>query len=203
MPGTPKGRPDFLTSRFPPEKRGRVQLRDTGEDPAVVPSADGNLTELEELKTILKRVRSVFTWWSVDTQETVSISTVGAVKSLPNVVLADLPADAVVERVIAVFKFRQVEDTSSALNDLNASCGVDIQMRETGGTFIAAINLVDQQFQVEAGGKGPGDVLFGDVDLTCELNGNTTYNFQFASVTSTGSNLILRDIQTGIQVMWK
>jgi len=201
---TPRGRTEREESAFETERRGRQLLRDVGKDPVDVPgvevSSGGN--ELAELTTIVKRIYSIFTWWS-DTQETVTFTTAAAVKSLPDVVIVDLPADAVVQRVIAVFKFRQVEDTSAVLNDLNAACGSNIEMRETGGTFIDAINLVDQQFQVPASERGPGDVLFGDVDLTCELNSNTTYNFQFESVASTGSSLILRDVQCGLQIVWK
>ena len=145
--------------------------------------------------------RSTFTWWS-EPQEVVTLTTSSGTKSLPSVVVGDFPTGATAVRVIAIFKFREVGDTSGTLNDLNAACGVDIQVRETGGCFIAAINLKDQQFQVKAGTEGPGDVLFGDVDLTCEFNGNTTYNFQFAAVVATGNNLILRDVQCGLQVMW-
>ena len=145
--------------------------------------------------------RSTFTWWS-EPQEVVTLTTSSGTKSLPDVVVGDFPTGATAVRVIAVFKFRQVEDTSATKNDLNAACGVDIQMRETGGCFLAAINLKDQQFQVPASARGPGDVLFGDVDLTGEFNGNTTYNFQFEAVVATGNNLILRDVQTGVMVMW-
>ena len=161
-------------------------------------STGGN--ELEELTTFAKRARYTYTWWS-EVQEVVTFTTSAAVKSLPNVVVVGLPADAVVKRVIGVFKFRQVEDTSAALNDLNGAG--DIEMRETGGTFTDAIDLVDQQFQVPASERGPGDVLIGNIDLTCELNSNTTYNFQFSSLASTGSNLILRDVQTGVLVTWQ
>jgi len=197
---TPRGRPEQVTR--PAEKRGRVLLRDATKDPADVPSAaEGDDTTTSEIKSIVARQRTVYTWWS-EVQETVTFTTSAAVKSLPNVVLVDLPEDAIIERVIGLFKFRQVEDTSATLNDLNIACGSDIEIRETGGTFLDAIDLVDQQFQVPASERGPGDVLIGDIDLTCELNGNTTYNFQFASIASTGSSLILRDVQCGIQVMW-
>ena len=184
------------------EKRGRTQLRDVGKDPVDVPDAEVSPTggtDVTELTTLVKRVRSTYTWWS-EVQEVVTFTTSAAVKSLPSVVVAGLPADAVVRRVIAVFKYREVTDTSAVLNDLNGTG--DIEMRETGGTFTDGIDLVDQQFQVPASERGPGDVLIGDIDLTCELNSNTTYNFQFSSLASTGTSLILRDVQCGVQVMW-
>ena len=199
---SPRGRPD-QTIR-PGEKRGRVQLRDVGRDPADVPNAEvssgGN--ELDEITALAKRARSSFTWPGTTIQETVTLSTVSAVKSLPNVVITGIPADATIRFARAVFLYREVSDTSAALNDLNAACGANIQVRLSGGTFTDAIDLVDQQFQVPASERGPGDVLFGDIDLTCEVTGDGTYNFQFEAVVSTGSSLILRDVQVALQVMW-
>lgn len=200
---TPRGRPEQVTR--PAEKRGRVLLRDATKDPADVPSAaEGDDTLTKSIQTAVARQRNIFTWWS-GTQETVSISTVGAVKSLPNVVVADLPDNAIVTRVLVLYKFREVEDTSNALNDLDAACGVAIQMRHSAScAFIDAINLIDQQFQVKARARGASDVVFGTIDVTAEVetNINATYNFQFASVTATGDNLVFRDVQMGLQVMW-
>ena len=59
--------------------------------------------------------RSTFTWWS-EPQEVVTLTTSSAVKSLPNVVVGDFPTGATAVRVIAVMKFRQVEETSGTLN---------------------------------------------------------------------------------------
>jgi len=201
---TPRGRPEDSSRRFLIEKRGRVQLRDVGEDPADVPGAtSGDDSTLTDIDKAIARQRNIFTWWS-GTQETVTISTVAAVKSLPNVVIADLPDDALVTRVIILYKFREVKDTSNILNDLDGA--VAIQMRHSASaSFINAINLIDQQFQVGARERGASDVVFGAIDTTAEVenNRNATYNFQFASVKATGDNLVFRDVQVGLQVMWK
>lgn len=160
-------------------------------------------TNVATVDTKLGRKYSTFTYWS-DVQETVTISTVAATKSLPGVAVADLPSGATIIRVLAVFKFREVSDTSGTLNDLNAACGVNIEIKKsTSCAWVDAINLVDQQFQVPASERGPGDVLVGDLDLTCEVDDNATYNAQIEAVTSTGSNLILRDVQVGLIVMWQ
>jgi len=200
---TPRGRPS--TERLAAEKRGRVLLRDATKDPADVPSAStGDNTIVSEIQVAIARQRNIYTWWS-GTQETVTISTVGAVKSLPNVVVTDLPADAIITHVKVLYKFREVEDTSNAINDLDAACGVAIQMRHSAScAFIDAINLIDQQFQVKARARGASDVVFGTIDVVTEVetNINATYNFQFASVTATGDNLIFRDVQIGLQIMW-
>jgi len=184
------------------EKRGRTELRDVGKDPANVPDAEVSTGEIElaELTTIVKRMRTTFTWPGTTIQETVTLSTVSAVKSLPSVVITGIPADATIRFARALFLYREVSDTSATLNDLNGA--KNIQVRLSGGTFIDAIDLIDQQFQVPASSFGPGDVLFGDIDLTCEVTGDGTYNFQFEAVVSTGSNLILRDVQVALQVMW-
>ncbi len=186
------------------EHRGRTQLRDVGRDPADVPDAEVSPspggTDVAELTALIKRVRSDFTWPGTTIQETVTLSTASAVKSLPSVVIVGIPADATIRFARALFMYREVADTSTALNDLNGA--KNIQVRLSGGTFTDAINLVDQQFQVPASERGPGDVLIGDIDLTCEVIGDGTYNFQFEAVVSTGSSLILRDVQVALQVMW-
>jgi len=201
---SPRGRPEGPRPTFPPEKRGRVLLRNAALDPADVPSAtSGDNTLITNINDAVGRQRNTFTWWS-NTQETVTISTVGAVKALPNVVVTDLPDNAIVTHATVWFAYGEIEDTSNALNDLDAACGVDIQIKEAASTFIAAINLIDQQFQVKARGRRGSSAVVGDVDVGSEVesNRNATYNFQFASVTSTGSNLVFRDVQMGLQIMW-
>ena len=198
---SPRGRP--AQEGRPAEKRGRIQLRDVGKDPADVPDVEvspGGGTDVTELTEIVKRARYDFLWPGTTIQETVTISTVSAVKSLPSVVIVGIPADATIRFARALVLYREVADTSTALNDLNGA--TNIQVRLSGGTFTDAINLIDQQFQVPASERGPGDVLIGDIDLTCEVTGDGTYNFQFAALVSTGSSLILRDVQVALQVMW-
>ncbi len=187
------------------EHRGRTELRDVGKDPVDVPDAEVSPTpgggfDVTELLEITKRARHDFLWPGTTIQETVTISTVTAVKSLPSVVIVGIPADATIRFARALLLYREVTDTSGTLNDLNGA--TNIQVRLSGGTFTDAINLVNQQFQVPASERGPGDVLIGDIDLTCEVTGDGTYNFQFATLVSTGSNLILRDVQVALQVMW-
>jgi len=200
---TPRGRPEQVTR--PAEKRGRVLLRDATKDPADVPSAtEGDNTIVSAIQDAVGRQRNIFTWWS-NTQETVTLTTCAGVVALPNVVVTDLPDDAIVTHATVWFAYGEIEDTSNALNDLNAACGVDIQIKEAASSFIAAINLVDQQFQVKARGRRGSDAVPGDVDVGSEIenNINSTYNFQFASVTATGDNLIFRDVQIGLQIMWQ
>jgi len=197
---TPRGRPERTGSTFPPEKRGRVLLRKVTDRPADVESAaEGDDTLTNEIKSIVTRQRSVYTWWS-DVQETVTFTTSAAVKSLPDVVVVGLPADVIIQRSIALFKYREISDSSAALNDMNGAFA--IQVRKLSESFVTAINGVDQQFQVPASERGPGDVLIGDNDMIAFAFLDATFNFQFASIASTGSSLILRDVQCGIQIVW-
>ena len=181
--------------------RGRQQLSDITIPPESVPTAEAAppVVDLSPITDALSHVLTTYTWWS-DTQEVVTFTTVAAVKSLPDVVIAGIPGGSIVQKVIAVFKFREVSDSSAVLNDMNGAFA--IQNRLSGGSFVTAINGVDQQFQVPASERGPGDVLIGDNDRVADIFADGTYNFQFASIASTGSSLILRDVQCGLIVTW-
>lgn len=144
-------------------------------------------------------------FWS-DVQATVTITATAQDLSLPDVVVAEIPAGANIFRSIAMFKFRAVEDTSALANNLDDGGGAtapSIQVRaDTPGTFINAINIVDGMAQVPASSREVGDVWIGDNDVSGEVDGNDTYNFQIDVAEAEGSNLILRDVQTGLRIWW-
>ena len=198
---TPRGREN--TSDRIAIHRGRQLLSDTTIPPESVTDANEPApfegTDLTPITDALSHAFVTYTWWS-DSQEVVTFTTSAAVKSLPDVVIMGIPGGSIVKKVIAVFKYRQVQDSSAALNDMNGAFA--IQTRLSGGSFATAINGVDQQFQVPTSARGPGDVLFGDNDMVASIFADGTYNFQFASIASTGSNLVLRDIQCGLIVTW-
>ncbi len=198
---TPRG--SVATSERLAIHRGRQQLTDITVGPEAVPTAEApppaEGVDLSPVLDLLDHSLTRYTWWS-NTQELVTFTTSAAVKSLPDVVVAGIPGGAIVQKVIAVFKFREVSDSSSVLNDMNGAFA--IQNRLSGGSFVTAINGVDQQFQVPADERGPGDVLIGDNDRVADIFADGTYNFQFASIASTGSNLLLRDVQCGLIITW-
>ncbi len=199
---TPRGRAN--TSERIAIHRGRQLLSDITIPPEAGTTAEaapptGGGTDLTPVLDALAHVLTTYTWWS-NPQETVVFSTSAAVKSLPDVVIVGIPGGSIVQKVISVFKYREVSDSSAALNDMNGAFA--IQNRLSGGSFATVINGVDQQFQVPASERGPGDVLIGDNDSVVTIFADGTYNFQFASIASTGSSLTLRDVQCGLVVTW-
>ncbi|GAI88050.1 unnamed protein product, partial [marine sediment metagenome] len=65
----------------------------------------GALTTTNNLKAILGRTLFPMDFWS-DMQEEVQLTTVAGDKTLPDVVIADLPTGATIVRATAMFKFR-------------------------------------------------------------------------------------------------
>ena len=139
-------------------------------------------------------------FWS-DPQEEVQVTAVAGDKALPGVTVAGLPADAVVIRAVAMFKFRMVENTNAAANKLNGAQNIQVR-DDTPGTWRNAINLVDDIFGVGAGTREGGDVIIGDTDISVEVDGDDTYNFQWDEARADLGNLQFNDVQTGLRVYY-
>lgn len=165
--------------------------------------ASGNVAEVPSNATLQEnqaRQRESLVFWS-DVQASVTITTTAGDLSLPDVVVSGIPSGAVITRVIALFKFRQIEDSSGSANELEAGCTPAIQVRDDSpGCWEDAINLVDATLVVAANAIAPGDVLIGDNDVSGTVVGDDTYNFQIDQADAVGSNLLLRDVQTGLKV---
>lgn len=142
-----------------------------------------------------------FDYWSVS-QEEVAVTAVAGDLALPNVVVAGIPAGATVVRVVAMFKSRVIENTNAAVNKLNGA--QEIQVRDdTPGAWADAINFVDDQFGLAASTREGGDVIVGAIDLVATVDGNDTYNFQWASAVADQANLQFNDVQVGLRVWYR
>lgn len=144
-------------------------------------------------------------YWS-DPSEEEQLGAVAGTIALPDVTVADLPGGTVV-RVIAMFKFRMIENTNAAANKLNggtvAGTSQVIQVRDdTPGTWRDAINFVDDQLGIAASTRESGDVLIGSIDIAVEVDGNDTYNFQWLLGRADQNNLNFNDCQTGLRVWY-
>lgn len=141
-------------------------------------------------------------FWSLP-QEEVEVTNVVGDKALPNVIVADLPASADVVRVIAMFKFRMVENTNAAINKLD---GVqEIQVRDAlPGAWTDAINFVDDLFTLAGGPdtREGGDVIIGAIDVAATVVGNGTYNFQWDDALADANGLRFNDIQVGLRIWY-
>ena len=129
-----------------------------------------------------------------------AITTTAADQSLPSVTVVDVPVGATVNHVKAMLKYRVVKDTSGALNSLVLNGTEHIQVDQSGCTFIDAIELVKGMAEVEACAESGGDVWVGSINISSEVTGNDTYEFRWEGSDAIGSNLEVRDLQTGLRV---
>ncbi len=140
-------------------------------------------------------------FWS-SSQEEVALTGAAGDKTLPSVVVADLPAGSTVVRAIAIFKFRSIEShTFAGGNKLD---GVqDIQVKENAaGSFIDAINLVDDQFTLAQDTREGGDTILGTIDVTSEVDGNDTYAFQWDEAVADETGIKFNDVQMGLRIWY-
>lgn len=147
------------------------------------------------------RVLNTLDFWSLPQEEVALTGTAGD-KSLPSVVVADLPAGATIVRAIAMFKFRSIENhTFAGVNKLDGA--QEIQVKENAaGSFIDAINLVDDQFTIAETTREGGDVIIGAIDVKAQVDGNDTYAFQWDEAWADETGINFNDVQCGIRVWY-
>ncbi len=119
------------------------------------------------------------------------------------VVVADLPAGAVVVRAIVMMKFRMVENTNAAENSLDCAAVQPIQVDNDGNDgWVTAIDFVDEQFKIAATTREGGDILIGDNNVVARVDGNDTYDFQWLNAKAHLANIQFNDIQMGIRIWY-
>lgn len=145
-----------------------------------------------------------FEFWSA-TQALVSLTDAaapGTDTALPDVVVAGLPAGAVVTKAIAFFLFRILENSNAGANKLQGAQNISVQKGGAGG-YATAIALVDDLFGIGAGPlREGGTVLMGNTDLSAKVTGNDTYNFQWTAALVDVANLNFYDVQTGLRIWY-
>ena len=146
---------------------------------------------------IKSKGRQTMDFWS-DADDVIDLPAVAADTALPSVVVSGVPSDAKLERVVAMLKVRAIENTNAG--GTNGIKGAqNIQVRKAGGSWVAAINLADNQWLVAASTRESGDVLIGDNDVKATVDGDGTYNFQFASAVVDLASLRLNDVLVGLR----
>ncbi|KKK63373.1 hypothetical protein LCGC14_2994960 [marine sediment metagenome] len=108
------------------------------------------------------------------------------------------PEGFTLDRAIAMLKVRAIENTNAGgPNAINGA--QNIQVRKAAGAWVAAINLGNNQWTVAASTRESGDVLIGDNDLKATVDGDGTYNFQFAGAAVDLASLRLNDVLVGLR----
>lgn len=156
--------------------------------------------KLIAIQASLDRAVHVLDFWSVPQEEVVVTAGAGD-KALPDVVAVGIPAGATIHRVIAMFKFRIVENTNVGANALDGA--QEIQVKEAAGAWIDAINLVDDMFSLAASTREGGDVMIGALDVKAQVDDNDTYNFQWDEALADLANIQFNDVQTGLRVFFR
>jgi hypothetical protein len=164
-----------------------------------VTSADTLMQYNKQLVTNSRRETHFLDFWS-DIDDLVTLTSSGTDTALPAVTVAGIPSGAVVTKVIAMMKFGGTEDTSTAENKLVVDAAEHIQVDKTGGTYIDAIALINNALLTGASGTRGGDVWIGALDISAEVDGDDTYEFQWEDADVTGDSLLVRDLQTGLRV---
>lgn len=163
-------------------------------------------------QTEAAKSRAFFMDFWGDPIDIITVPAVAADLSFPDVVVAALPTDLSIIRVVAMLKVRSIKDTSAADNKINAASKTLRVKKSTGawGTDdIVAINFTNGQWYTVASTKEGGDVMVGDNDLSSEVDGNATYNFRSEqtnradAIVALAASLVLYDVQTGIRVYLK
>ena len=131
---------------------------------------------------------------------TTTINTSAGDKTLGNIVVADIPAGAQLKRRTLLLVGRSITNTNGTRNDLNLAGTEHIQLKKSGGTFIDAIELTDGMLSVDASTLEGSFVLFGDIDLTSEVDGNGTYEVQWEGADATLASLVIRDLYTVLRI---
>ncbi len=143
-------------------------------------------------------------FWSA-TQEEVQLADAeapGSNVALPDVVVADIPSGATIVRVIALLKYRAVENTAATANKLNGAQFIQVRS-DAPGSFANAITLANDLFSLAATTREGGDVILGDLDIASTVTGNDTYNFQWTAALVDAANLQFNDVQIGLRVYYR
>ncbi|MFQ6029151.1 MAG: hypothetical protein ACE5Q6_16855 [Dehalococcoidia bacterium] len=128
-------------------------------------------------------------------QATLVLPAVAASLTLPSVTIPSLPAGITIDRVIAAVAWRKQLDSSGVANAVNGDQQVQVR-DDTPGTFRDAITIADNSLETAANATEGGLMLLGDSDISVEVDGADTYEFQWQNAQVDGASLTLHDVQT-------
>ena len=150
----------------------------------------------------LPRLVSFMDFWSDNDDEIVLTTTATDDHALPTLVVAGIPANATLVRVVAMLKIALIKDTSTADNAVNGATTLKGDADGGYGSLVTAIDIPDNSWAVdvsEATERG-GDVMIGDNDVKTEIAGNGTFYARLEDIACDGNNLKLKDVCWGVRV---
>jgi hypothetical protein len=152
------------------------------------------------LQSSRDRILLSLDFWSV-TQEEIAIPAAPASQAMPDVIVSGLPVGVVIVRVIAMFKFRTVENSNAAVNGLDGAQHIQVRTAAPGA-FADSISLPTAIFALAGNTRETGDVLIGDHNISATVTANDTYNFQWTDAHALQASLLYNDCQTGLRIWY-
>jgi hypothetical protein len=114
-----------------------------------------------------------------------------------------IPDGAIILNVIAMLKFRIIENTNVAINSVDNSQVIQIQDSAVASpVWLDAIYMIGGILSTAAAVREGGDVIIGNQDLSPVVVGSSSFNFQWSQAKVVVPNLLLYDVQSGIRVMF-
>ena len=161
---------------------------------------------------ITGQIRQLYSmdFWSAGLEEVqIGDAGAGATVALPNIVVADLPAGAIIVRAIVMFKFRMIENTFAGVNKLNgatvAGTSQVIQIRSDAPlAYVDAINFVDDFFTLGDTDREGGDVIIGTIDVSgaTGVDEEDDYNLQWLLGRADFDFINFNDVQVGLRIWY-
>jgi hypothetical protein len=152
------------------------------------------------ITTLMGRQVSSMDFWGDIIEELQLTSALQANLALAgaDVVIAGLPANITLVRVVVMFMCRSIENTNVAANKLQGA--QNIQVNFAGGAFLNAIALADDLFAVALSTREMGTVVIGSIDVKATVTGNGTCTFRIDVARADQDNLNFNDYQVGVRV---
>lgn len=162
------------------------------------------LTTVENNQDIMKERSSyVKDFWS-DVADAINLTSAAADTPFPSITVAGLPDSISITRVILILKVRAIENTAVNPNAVDGDQVIQVKEdSEAWSAGVTAMNMVDDMWTVAASTRESGDVVLGDNDIKTKVDGNGTYDVQWADALVDEDNLQLNDIQVGFRVFWE
>jgi hypothetical protein len=162
------------------------------------------LTTVENNQDIMKERSSyVKDFWS-DIADVINLPSLADDTPFPSITVAGLPDSISITRVILILKVRAIENTSANANAVNGDQVIQVKKdSEAWSAGVTAINMVATMWAIDAATREAGDVVLGDNDIKIKVDGNGTYDIQWADALVYYDNLQLNDIQVGFRIFWE
>lgn len=156
---------------------------------------------IRDILARITRQSASMDFWSPVTAE-VLVDTAHADVDLGDVTVAGIPTGSTIIRVIAMFKFRAVENDNGAANSLDGAQEIQVQKAAEG--WNDAINFVDTQCSLPlTSGQLGGDVFFGYTNLSAICTGNDTYHAMWDEPLAHLDHIYFRDVQWGLRFWYR